>query len=348
MPRRVLQLVSRDEPGGVQVLTDIVEASFKAYGIEAETIALIGSGSFSQRVWHLAHVIGRIFRGNYDAIFSYHAAAGLVMALVGPIAGVERRLSHLTAMPDAIRRRWRVMDKVAGALGGYTQIIANSVATAAAYSDFPRAFQERIRIIPHGVVPIPDSTEKKRWKELLKVPPAAKVVVAAGRLAPQKGYETVLQALSRLPDVHFAIAGEGPSRGDLERLATKLKVRGRFHLLGSVRRDELGDVFSMADVYVSPSTWETFGLAAVEAQLARLPVVSSDLPVLREVLGAAGRKSTLLFHPVGDACLFADMIERMLAEPPNADELEEVARAAGVHYGTDKMAQRYLEALQSP
>ncbi|WP_161974242.1 glycosyltransferase family 4 protein [Rhizobium deserti] len=347
MPRRVLQLVSRDEPGGVQVLTQTVEAGFKPYGIEAETMALIGTGSPIQRVSHLVYVIGRVFSGNYDAIFSYHAAAGLIMALVGPIAGVRNRLSHLTAMPSAIRRRWRVMDKVAGASGGYTQIIANSAATAAAYSDFPPGFQKRIRTIPHGVVPVPDATKKKRWKDLLAMPPTARVLVAAGRLAPQKGYETVLQALPYLSDVHFVVAGEGPLRGDLERLALELKVRERFHLLGSVRRDELGDIFSIADVYVSPSTWETFGLAAVEAQMAQLPVVSSDLPVLREVLGAAGGKRTLMFHPVGDAGAFGELIERMLVEPPDAQELENVAKAARAHYGTDKMVQRYLEALQS-
>ena len=129
---RVLQLVSRDEPGGVQVLTRMIEAGFSARGIEVDTLALIRQGTTGERLSHIAHVARRIAAGRYDAIFSYHAAAGLVMATVGRAAGVGKRLSHLTAMPDAIHARWRALDKLAGATGGYSEVIANSAATAAA------------------------------------------------------------------------------------------------------------------------------------------------------------------------------------------------------------------------
>jgi glycosyltransferase involved in cell wall biosynthesis len=343
---RVLQLVSRDEPGGVQVLTRMIEAGFSARGIEVDTLALIRQGTTGERLSHLGHVARRIAAGRYDAIFSYHAAAGLVMATVGRAAGVGKRLSHLTAMPDAIHARWRALDKLAGATGGYSEVIANSAATAAAFSDYPAAFTRRIHTIPHGVVPVPAPLRQVDWKERLGIAPASRVLVAAGRLTPQKNYETAIKALALRPDSHLAIAGDGPLRDSLEALAGGLNVRERLHLPGSLQRAELGDFFAIADIYLSPSNWETFGLAAVEAQMAGLPVIATDLPVLREVLGAAADPTTLAFHPVGDAQALATAIDAMLASPPDPNTLQAVADAARRRYGLETMVRSYLDLLE--
>ncbi len=346
-PRRILQLVSRDEAGGVQILTRMIEAGFTARGAEVETLALIRPGSTRERLAHLARVARRIAGGRYDAIFSYHAAAGLVMATVGRLAGVRKRLSHLTAMPEAIRPRWRAMDKLAGVSGGYTEVIANSAATAAAFADFPAAFTRRIRTIPHGVVPVPAALHEVDWRARLAIPAAAGVLVAAGRLTPQKNYETAVKALARLPEVHLAIAGDGPLRESLQALAAELGVERRLHLIGTLDRAALGDLFAIGTVYLSPSNWETFGLAAVEAQMAGLPVVASDLPVLREVLGAAGRPATLAFHPVEDDGALAAAAGRLLADPPDAATRAAVAGAARQRYGLDTMVQLYVDLLES-
>nr|WP_164901665.1 glycosyltransferase family 4 protein [Neorhizobium lilium] len=326
----------------------MIESGFRSHGIDVDTVALIRSGSIGQRLGHLWQVAAHIFKGRYDAVFSYHAAAGLMMAIIGPIAGVEKRLSHLTAMPEAIRRRWRIMDKLAGVSGGYTDIIANSAATAAAYSQFPSAFRKRMRIIPHGVIPVAKATGQKDWRKALAISPQVKVMVAVGRLAPQKDHATVLKALPQLPNLHFVIAGDGPLRQELASMASELKVHDRVHFLGSIDRAELGGVFAIADLYLSSSTWETFGLAAVEAQMAGLPIVASDLPVLREVLGATGRERTLILHPVGDAQAFVRAVETFLDNPPDARELEEVAEAARAHHGVDAMVQTYLDLLAEP
>ena len=241
-PRRILQLVSRDEAGGVQILTRMVETGFAARGIEVETLALIRPGSMRERLSHLARVATRVARGRHDAIFSYHAAAGLVMASVGRLAGARKRLSHLTAMPDAIRPRWRVMDKLAGISGGYTEVIANSAATASAFADFPAAFTKRIHTIPHGVIPVPAPLRQLDWRKRLAIPSTCRVLVAAGRLTPQKNYETAVKALRRLPDVHLAIAGDGPLRESLQDLASQLGVEGRLHFAGTVDRAALGEI----------------------------------------------------------------------------------------------------------
>ena len=76
----------------------------------------------------------------------------------------------------------------------------------------------------------------------------------------------------------------------------------------------VADLYALADVLVLPSASEGFGLPMLEAAVARLPIVCTDLPVLREVVGPAAT-----FVPLeGGAADFADGIERALAISPAA------------------------------
>ena len=80
------------------------------------------------------------------------------------------------------------------------------------------------------------------------------------------------------------------------------------HFLGY--RADTERIYRAADVCVIPSRWEGFGLVAVEAMASGVPVVASDLPGLREVVGDAA----LLFPP-GDAEALARQIRRLLDSP---------------------------------
>ena len=67
-------------------------------------------------------------------------------------------------------------------------------------------------------------------------------------------------------------------------LAVTLGVDDRLHMLGALPADDIADLYAAADLFVFPSIWETFGLAAVEAAMVGMPMVVADLPALREVL----------------------------------------------------------------
>lgn len=341
--RHVLQLVSRDEPGGVKVLTDTIAAGLAARGIEVETLALIRNGSIAHRLLHVGRVAMRVLTGRHDALFSYHAAAGILMATIGRLASAKIRLNHLTAMPDAIHRRWRQMDRLAGMAGGYTGIVANSQATALAFADYPDSYRRCMTIIPHAVIALPPPTGEVNWRDKLVIPADARILVAAGRLTDQKRYDTIVRALAALPQTHAVIAGDGPLRGDLLALAAELGVSDRLHLPGMLERSALADFLAIGEIYLSPSDWETFGLAAVEAQMAALPVIASDLPVLREVLGAAALPGTLSFHPVGDWRTLASVVTQMMTHYPGRSVLEAVATASRRHYGLSEMTEHYIQ-----
>ena len=337
---RVLQLVTRDDVGGVRVLSEVIGDGLRREGMAVETLALVG-GSGVARIGHLVRVLKQVATGRHDAIFAYHPAASVVMGTLGRLMGVPRRLSHLTAVPEAMRPHWRLLDGLLGSTGGYTDIIANSTPTAQAFGTYSDAYRQRMRLIPHGVAPLPNGSDVD-WRDRLKVDQHRRLLIASGRLAAQKDFATAVRALALLPEAELAIAGDGEQRAMLTSLARELGVANRLHLIGSLARADLGGLLRAGDCYLFPSVWETFGLAGVEAQMAGLPVVASDLPVLVEVLG---RSPLVRFHPVGDAQALAEAVSKTLAELPDA-----AARTKQVHdtqalHGVDQMIVRYLSVL---
>ncbi|WP_406287833.1 glycosyltransferase family 4 protein [Embleya sp. NBC_00896] len=148
------------------------------------------------------------------------------------------------------------------------------------------------------------------------------ILVAVGRLAPQKSYPLLLDAARRWtaldPVPLVAIAGDGPLREDLQARidAEHLPVR----LLG--HRDDIADLLSAADVAVLPSQWEARSLAAQEALRAGVPLVATAVGGLPELLGDAA-----VLVPHGDADALADAVSALLADDGRRAALGEAGRA---------------------
>ena len=86
-------------------------------------------------------------------------------------------------------------------------------------------------------------------------------------------------------------------------------------MLGALQAQDIADLYAAADLFVFPSIWETFGLAAAEAAMAGMPMVVADLPVLREVLHADGSEPVTFVAPQNVEGWIA-AIGRALAAPP--------------------------------
>ncbi len=151
------------------------------------------------------------------------------------------------------------------------------------------------------------------------------MVLAAGRLAAQKGFGTLLEAAVGWQDLRpqplLVIAGEGPLAGDLKRQATRLGLDARF----AGHRDDIPALLAAAAVFVLPSTWEGQPLILQEALRAGVPIVATRVggtPVL------TGEDAAVLVPP-GDARRLADAVRAVLTDEVLAARLRKAAAARG-------------------
>jgi len=169
---------------------------------------------------------------------------------------------------------------------------------------------------------------------------AVPVVLGVGRLAHQKGFDTLLEAFAALRSeraCRLIILGEGGERGHLERLRDRLGVTADVELAGFVRNPY--PWMAMADVFAFPSRWEGFGNALAEALALGVRVVATDCPSgPREILDD-GQWGALV--PVGDPAAMAGALAGALERPMPAAAQREWA--LGFH--ARRVARAYLEVM---
>lgn len=348
-PARVLQLVTHDKLGGVRVLVAMVSEGLREQGYLVEERAVQVPGRLATLA-NMAALARDILAGRYHVIFTYQAAASIFGNGFGFLRKVPVRAAHHTASPEGIRPHWRLLDRAFGTLGLYTHMIVNSGATREAFAAWPQRYRARFVDIPHGVDPLPPPARRIDWRRRLAIPAGAPLLVATGRLVDQKDHATAIRALTQLPEVHLAIAGDGPEQTALKALAAALGVQHRLHLVGPLKRADLGDLFAAATLYLFPSRWETFGLAGVEAAMAGLPVVASDLPVLREVLARsepAANAAMTRFHAVGDDAGLAAAVLALLRHRPCAGTCQRYAADHRRHHSRQRMLALYADFLET-
>ncbi len=156
----------------------------------------------------------------------------------------------------------------------------------------------------------------------LGVPDGAPLVLALGRLHPNKAFDVLIRALARLPDVHAVIAGEGPERRALATLAHAEGVAPRVHMPGW--RADTAALLAACDVLVCPSRHEPLGNVVIEGWSARVPVVAAAAQGPAELIEPG--HDGLLVAP-DDAPALADALGAVLRDAPSGRALATAGRA---------------------
>lgn len=163
------------------------------------------------------------------------------------------------------------------------------------------------------------------------------VVGAVGRLDPQKGFDTLIEALARIEGVTVVIVGDGPERASLESRARELGVHDRLVITGW--RDDARSLLAGFDVFALPSRYEGFPLVVLEAMQAGVPVVATDVGSVSEAV--ADGETGLLVTP-GDAAELVRALTRLLGDEPLRLRLAESGRALALdHFEANTMAKEY-------
>jgi glycosyltransferase involved in cell wall biosynthesis len=170
--------------------------------------------------------------------------------------------------------------------------------------------------------------------------PAVPVVLAAGKLKPQKGFDVLLDAFARLREgraARLVILGQGELRRTLEQRAGELSLAGDVAFPGFVENPFR--YMAHASLFVLSSRWEGLPGVLIQAMACGCPVVSTDCPSgPREIL-EGGLHGELV--PVDDAEALAAAMARRLAAPRDAQRLTERASV----YSVERSVDRYLALL---
>ena len=186
--------------------------------------------------------------------------------------------------------------------------------------------------LPAAAVP------REQYRARLDLPADAVVVVTVGRLAPQKNLGLVLDvaaALADRPQVHFLVAGDGPLRHEL---ADRVRRDGsRVRLLGGV--PDVASLLAASDVMLLTSRWEARALVAQEALLAGVPLVSTRVGGIEELVGDAA-----VLVDLGDVTALVGAVAGLVDDPVRRALLAEAGRQRAASWPDEDEVARDLAA----
>ena len=160
-------------------------------------------------------------------------------------------------------------------------------------------------------------------------------LLSVGRLVPRKGYDIVIEALTRLPETELLIAGGGdatpePEHDRLVAVAERFEVANRVRLIGQVERAEMPALLRSSDLVVCSPWYEPFGIVPLEAMACGVPVVAS---AVGGMLDTVVDLVTGALVPPGDPVALAELIGTLLASPSR--------RAEFANAGLQRVRSRY-------
>ncbi|MBU2601256.1 MAG: glycosyltransferase [Actinobacteria bacterium] len=337
---RVLFLITSLDTGGAEILLERLMPHLTPW-VEPFAVSLRPLGPVGRRMREAGYSVGscdmamkydprgllalsrhlRAFRA--DVVHSHLVHANLLGRLAALTPWTRAEISSIHN--ERFEHRWeyealRATDSLTSADVCIGRQIAVVMTRSGVVS--PR----KVRVIPNGVDADhfhPASMDRvppwRRWGFADERP----VFGFVGRLEPQKDVSNLLAAAaileSRKVDVGFVVIGDGSLRAQLEAEASTREVRGSVKFVGETA--DMPDAMRSLDALVLPSAWEGLPLALLEAMACGLPVVSTDVGSVGELLGG-GAGGVLV--PPRDPVAFADGVAGMLGDV-------ERARSMGAH-----------------
>lgn len=243
----------------------------------------------------------------FAVVHAHGLRAGLVVAMARPADCPLVVTWHNLVLADGLRGMVyrRLEQRVARAADVTLGVSADLVARARLLG----APDARPALVPAPPL-VPATRTPAQVRKELGVVPSQPLILSAGRLHPQKGYDVLISAAARWRDRRprplVVIAGGGPSESELARriAATRAPVA----LLG--HRRDMADLLAAADVVVSTSVWEGQPLFVQEVLRAGAPLVATAVGGVPDVVGDAA-----LLVPAGDVGAVERAVARLLDEP---------------------------------
>ena len=201
---------------------------------------------------------------------------------------------------------------------------------------------EKINVVPNGVSASNFTVTERDYDFRRKYAmDNEKIILFMGRLVYEKGVQNLVAAMPKIldnyHDAKLIIAGKGGMLGELQNQVNNLGLGNKVYFTGHLSPKQVQKMYKCADVSVFPSTYEPFGIVAIEAMLSGIPIVVSDIGGLNEIVehGVTGMKSY-----AGNANSLADSILALLFDHKLCDSIVKNAKQkVKTQYNWTKIAQ---------
>lgn len=249
--------------------------------------------------------------------------------------------------------RWQQLEKFS--LMRADRIISSTKVNAELICKYYKMDRSKIRVVPHGINPKKYHRVKSNLREKSNLVDN-KIVLFVGRLERRKGVhilvDSIPQVVKRIPNAYFIFVGRdtktAPSgRSFKEYIYEKTRENGcldHIRMVGHVSERELVEHYSLCDVFVAPSLYESFGLVYLEAMACSKPVIGTSVGGIPEVIA---NKKTGILVPPGDNKALGEAIINLLADDPKREQMGLNARREVEKSFTDvSMAEKTLEVFR--
>ncbi|WP_373652600.1 glycosyltransferase [Schlesneria sp. DSM 10557] len=286
------------------VLVDELEAA----GITVVCLGARGLGSTPCVLWQLVKELRR-FKPAIVQTFLFHA--NILGRIAARIAGIQIVVSGVRVAER--RNRWH------GWIDRWTNfLVQTNVCVSRGVAEFSAT---QGGLSPRKLVVIPNAVEADKFKGIpaadltkLGIPASSRVCISVGRLECQKGFDVLVDAISRIKplpaDVYFLIVGDGPDADRLGQQVERLGLERQIRFLG--RRDDVPELLAASQLFILSSRWEGMPNVVLEAMAAGLPVVATEVEGIAELIQDSVNGVTV--RP-GEAPPLAAAIESCLARP---------------------------------
>jgi glycosyltransferase involved in cell wall biosynthesis len=274
-------------------------------------------------------------------LHGYSAANfGRVAARKSGIPSVMHEHAVLKVLPHQYAMDWLLRPKTDVAVGVSANVREFMISGRSVSPD-------KIRVIWNGVdlnnFKTAAANKVKAFREQFGIANHHRVIGTVTRLREEKGnryfIEAAVSVLREFPDARFIVAGDGPQRDMLERLAKNLGLDGKLRFAGFV--SEVAVAFAAMEIAVMASLTEGFPLALAEAMAAGKAVVATSVGAMKEMIQ---HEENGLLVPPAESTALATALLRLLKNPPLRHHLANAARQRSQDFSIERNVQA-LEAL---
>lgn len=360
----VLHILNRLNPSGAERMLHAAALCWRQAGITGEILStgedrgpfaemLEAAGypvhhiPFARSAQFLHRVYTLIRRGGYDVVHIHTERANFAYGVLARLAGVPRvvRTIHSVFPFQGLLRARRGVQRRFLRLIGVTMVgVSPSVQRVE-----QEHFGNPVILVPNWYdskrIAPPTPTQREEARRRLGLRPDQVAILTIGNCSPQKNHTSLLKALQWIPEsiplVYLHVGLEAPGYPE-RRTAEELQQTGRVRFLGPMR--DVVPALHAADVFVMPSVHEGFGVAALEAMGAGLPVLLADVPGLRD-FRVMDVEEIVWVQP--DPASIASGLRRLLELPQEersaiGKRLHDAAqRSYGLHSGPAQYARLY-------